>query len=294
MVQSLEKDAGETPYAARRYELRQMQTEERYHYSVLFVRTEKQSEIARVLSEQFPRERGKVFLPMWEYWRRDKKEIALKALFPGYIFLKTDMEIDELRVFLRTFSHWLNTYIRQLGFDKEKASQDQGGEEYITDFKLLDLTDEEAHYLDLMLDEEGVERMSYGYCDPKVVVMEGPLVAFADRILKRNKHERIAWLDLSFRDMAVKAGLTIRPKEDYFPDHRSGKKAKRKASGSSRGGIAAPDSGMAPLKAETNTSRDDTDIEKDESEILSDGTRINLQELTGKMMGGQTVYRTRH
>ena len=262
-----------------------MQTEERYHYSVLFVRTEKQSEIAGVLSEQFPRERGKVFLPMWEYWRRDKREIALKALFPGYIFLKTDMEVDELRAFLRTFSRWLNTYIRQLGFDKEKASQEQSGDEYITDFKLLDLTDEEAHYLDLMLDDDGVERMSYGYCDPKVVVVEGPLVAFADRILKRNKHERIAWLDLSFRDMAVKAGLTIRPKQDFFP--------KKEEEPATRRSTSDPPKDNTGSGEESVTKAGNIDAEQSKTETLPDGTKVNLQELTGKMMGGQTVYRTR-
>lgn len=185
-----------------------------FHYSVLFTRTERQEALFQILSEAFPAERGKIFLPKWEFWRRDQKRIDQKALFPGYLFFYTDMDALEIHEFLRPLRGRAQAFVKELGAARAgfSTAADEESEE------LSDLTPEESRFFDLILDDEGVERMSYGYLDPKVIVMEGPLAAFENAIARRNLHERTASLTVSFREFEIQAGLTIYPKAHYFPE----------------------------------------------------------------------------
>ena len=83
-----------------------------------------------------------------------------------------------------------------------------------------DLTEEESGFLDTVLDSEGIQQMSAGYRESngRIVVMEGPLVEYASRIVKADRHERLAYLNLKFREIDIVAGLEVRPKRYYFPD----------------------------------------------------------------------------
>lgn len=189
--------------------------EKDFRYSVLFTRTERQPEICGILSGEFPEGRGKVFLPLLEYYRRDRKETGTKPLFPGYIFVYSDMEKRELHAFLRAQQKRFPAFIRELGLPEGGFGEEPGAAEAVPD-----LTVEESRFLDLMLDEKGVQRMSAGYRETngKTVVMEGPLAAFSERIVRTDRHERLAYLDLMFREFEVVAGLEIKPKKHYFPD----------------------------------------------------------------------------
>ncbi len=232
-----------------------------YHYSVLFTRTEKQSEMQRALSDAFPKDRGKIFLPMREYYRRDKKEISLKPLFPGYLFVHSDMGREELHEFLLAHRGKVASFLKELGRSGRDLSESRG---YLESQGCLesqgnpledaaaDLTKEESGFLDTVLDDDGIQRMSAGYreSDGKIAVMEGPLVAYASRIVKVDRHERAAYLNLRFREIGVVAGLEVRPKSHYFPDG------------------------------------------KDVPVTLGDGTEVDLLELKKRMMEGQSVYRS--
>lgn len=191
-----------------------------YHYSVLFTQTQKQSEMQRALSDAFPESRGKIFLPMREYYRRDKKENFIKPLFPGYLFVYSDMGRKELHEFLLSHRVKVASFIKELGVQKKSLSEKRGA---AYEEGLADLTEEESSFLDAVLDENGVQRMSSGYRESsgKVVVMEGPLLAFADRIARVDRHERTAYLNLKFREFDIVAGLEIKPKKYYFPDDQN-------------------------------------------------------------------------
>lgn len=187
-----------------------------YHYSVLFTRTEKQSEMQKVLSAAFPENRGKIFLPMREYYRRDRKENSLKPLFPGYLFVYSDMGREELHGFLLEHRVKVASFLRELGRsdrDLPKERQMFLGE------RASDLTEAESSFLDTVLDENGIQKMSTGYRESngKIVVVEGPLVRYAGRIVRVDRHERVAYLNLRFREIDIVSGLEVKPKRHYFP-----------------------------------------------------------------------------
>ena len=77
-------------------------------------------------------------------------------------------------------------------------------------FKALGLTDEEIRILNMLLDDEKVLRMSYGVLqNKKIHVTQGPLVNMDDYIVKYDKHNRLATLNLSFLNQIWKVGVTI-------------------------------------------------------------------------------------
>lgn len=182
------------------------------HYSVLFVRTEKQSEVCRILSEAFPMEHGRIFLPMLEYYRRDRREKDVKPLFPGYLFVCSDLDKAGLHRFLAVQGRKVSSFIKELGVPREGFGED--------DIDTADLTAEESAFLERMLDADGVERMSAGYREGngKIVVVEGPLRGMEERIVRVDRHERLAYLSFRFRELDVVAGLELRPRKVYVPD----------------------------------------------------------------------------
>ena len=188
-----------------------------YHYSVLFTRTEKQSEMQKALSAVFPESRGKIFLPMREYYRRDKKENDLKPLFPGYLFVYSDMGRKELHEFLLEHRVKVASFLKELGRYGQELPE---GQEASKEDTAADLTEEESRFLDTVLDEDGIQRMSAGYRESngQIVVMEGPLVEYAGRIVKVDRHERVAYLNVRFREIDIAAGLEVKPKRHYFPE----------------------------------------------------------------------------
>ena len=187
------------------------------HYSVLFTRTEKQSEMQKALSAVFPEGRGKIFLPMREYYRRDKKENDLKPLFPGYLFVYSDMGRKELHGFLLEHRGKVTSFLKELGQYGQGLPE---GQEGFREGAATDLTEEESSFLDTILDKDGIQRMSAGYRENngQIVVVEGPLVEYAGRIVKVDRHERLAYLNLKFREIDIVAGLEVKPKRHYFPE----------------------------------------------------------------------------
>ena len=61
------------------------------NWYILFVQTEKQSQLCTLLEQEGVR----AFLPMIEYYRRDRKGLAEKPMFPGYIFVQSEMDQEK-------------------------------------------------------------------------------------------------------------------------------------------------------------------------------------------------------
>ena len=171
----------------------------------------------------------------------------MKPLFPGYVFIRTDMGICELHEFVRAHRTDVMTFVRELALRERMVSGEQTLREGGVDedkYELKDLTEEETEFLDLMLDDEGILRMSVGYIEKSsYFIMEGPLKAFKGQIVKVDRHNRRAFLDFGFRGSVIKAGLELRPKRSFFPD------------------------------------------DKDAPAMLDDGTEVDLLELRKRMMG---------
>lgn len=160
------------------------------NWYILFVQTEKQSQLC-VLLEQ---EGVHAFLPMIEYYRRDRRGLAEKPMFPGYIFVQSELTQKEFDDLLDSMEERRWGFIRQL--------KEEGG---------AALSEEEKAFFQWLLDDSGTARMSYGYLNPagKAVITYGPLIGCERHIRKTDRHNRLVLMDFAFREEPVKLGLTI-------------------------------------------------------------------------------------
>lgn len=160
------------------------------NWYILFVQTEKQSQLCFLLEQ----EGVHAFLPMMEYYRRDKKGLAEKPMFPGYIFVQSELTQKEFDDLLDSMEERRWGFIRQL--------KEEGG---------AALSEEEKAFFQWLLDDSGTARMSYGYLNPagKAVITYGPLIGCERHIRKTDRHNRLVLMDFAFREEPVKLGLTI-------------------------------------------------------------------------------------
>ena len=160
------------------------------NWFILFAQTEKQNQLCFLLEQ----EGVHAFLPMMEYYRRDKKGLAEKPMFPGYIFVQSELDQKEFDSLLDSMGERRWGFIRQL--------KEEGG---------TALTEEERAFFQWLLDDAGTVRMSYGYLNPagKAVITYGPLIGCERHIRKVDKHNRSVLMDFTFREDPVKLGLTI-------------------------------------------------------------------------------------
>lgn len=191
-----------------------------WRYLVISTESLKQRQLERVLADRFPKERGRIFIPEREYWIRKTQSIGKKPMFPGYLFALTDMSPAQLHLFIRQNSKDIQTFANELAVREMKASGAAFALETENETQSwIELSEEESEFMDRMLDEEGVERMSVGYRENnRYVVMEGPLKGWEKHIVKSERHDREAYLDLSFREKRIVVGLIQKPKKDFFPD----------------------------------------------------------------------------
>ena len=133
------------------------------------------------------------FVPQYEYYHRKTKEYLIKPMFTGYVFVKTELNQLEFNSLLYKMAEEKNGVIGQL-VNKETSA----------------LRKEEIRMFELLLDACHVVRMSQAYLqDGKAVIIEGPLKSFENNIVKVDRHNQYAYLDLSFMDRRIKVGLYI-------------------------------------------------------------------------------------
>lgn len=159
------------------------------HWYVLYTVVTNQERICRILRK----EGLNAFLPSMEYYRRDSKSIEIKPMFPGYLFIKESISQEELDNKLLQIKKSRGSFPKQL---KEEGTSA--------------LRPDEIEMFTNLLDESGILRMSKAYLrDGKAVITEGPLIHYQDSIIKADRHNRLAWLELKFMDKNLQAGIEI-------------------------------------------------------------------------------------
>lgn len=132
------------------------------------------------------------FVPKLEYYHRKTQQYEIKIMFNGYIFVKSPLKQLEFNEVLRKMEQ-KNGLLKQLVNNDTTA-----------------LTKEEIDMFDKLLDDNYIVRMSYAYVeDGKAVIIKGPLKAFEKNIVKVISHEQFCYLDLSFMNRKIRAGLKI-------------------------------------------------------------------------------------
>lgn len=247
----------------------------KYSYCVLYTQVLKQWEVCEVIRKSLPEGRGTVFYPCVELWWNDTVDTVIRPLFPGYVFIRSDLERAELHDLIVRRRKDILLFIKELKLSELKNA---GGVPVdMDDALLIDIKEDEAEFLDFILNfkyredgeeeaacssaveakcvgqtpaeekcmrqtlaeaegerqpagekarnrkttkipEEGVIRMSYGYCENgKYVVMEGPLRGYEDRIVSVDRRKRKAYLDIEINGHMAKAGLGLMGKGYWFP-----------------------------------------------------------------------------
>lgn len=162
------------------------------NWYILFALAEKQEQVCNVIRNQGLH----AFLPMMEYYRRDCREIVTKPMFPGYIFVRTGMQQQDFDQMLFSLGDQKHGLIRQLKREDSTAMRKS-----------------EIDFFQKLLTEDGISKMSYGYLqNKKAVVTQGAIQPFQDRIVKVDRHNKIAWLGFEFMNRQIQSGLWLDPK----------------------------------------------------------------------------------
>lgn len=162
------------------------------NWYVLFVLVAKSDKLCSLLNKKGIN----AFIPQMEYYRRDIKGNALKPLFPGYIFVKSEMDQSDFDNFLYKLGEQKDGLIKQLKEDGVSA-----------------LRDEEIEMFNKLLNTEGILEMSQAFIeDKRAKVIEGPLIYYQNHIVKVDKHNKLAYLDIEFMNRQILVGLNIKCK----------------------------------------------------------------------------------
>ena len=213
-------------------------SDRQFRYCILYITKAEQQRVINILRENIDEDRGEVFYPCMEYYRRDAKKVMTKPIFPGYVFLYTDLNMKEVHDIVREHRVEINSRIRELALARELMSDKNflySKEDEDMMFVLSDVNSEETGFLDYLRKGNGLLTMSSGYetvekyrdknkrekVKKSYVVMEGPLKAFEKKIRKVDKHERRAYLEFEINGSWAQAGFNCLPKAHWYPDKDS-------------------------------------------------------------------------
>ena len=149
------------------------------NYYVLFCQTLKTEKVCQILNRK---KDVHAFIPRMETYIHSKDEIILKVMFPGYLFIETNMNQKEFDILLNLLNEEKDGIIKELKKDDVSA-----------------LTDDEIQLMYQLLNKNGILKMSEGYkVNGKTIITKGPLLHFQDEIIDTNKRDMFAILDIKF------------------------------------------------------------------------------------------------
>ena len=161
------------------------------NYYVLFCQTLKTEKVCQILNKK---KDVHAFIPRMETYIHSKDEIILKVMFPGYLFIETNMNQKEFDILLNLLNEEKDGIIKELKKDDVSA-----------------LTDDEIQLMYQLLNRNGILKMSEGYkVNGKTIITKGPLLHFQDEIIDTNKRDMFAILDIKFLNRNIKAGLMFK------------------------------------------------------------------------------------
>lgn len=136
---------------------------------------------------------------MEKYIRSIDKVVDDVVMFPGYLFVESELDQMEFSLFLKSISDGKNGIIKEL--------KEQG---------VSALTQEEKEFYSILYDDHYLLRMSYGYREgDRTLIYAGPLVKLKDSITKVDRKNGMAYLRQQFMHRPIQAGLK-ETKEIHF------------------------------------------------------------------------------
>lgn len=120
------------------------------------------------------------FVPKIEKWYsvKGKKDYFIKDLYPDYIFVKTKKNLEEFDEQYQEFFQSIQSYAELLEYDDIHA-----------------LNSQEKQLMEKMFGDSYVVKHSIGNIVNSVLkVSEGPLIGLEDKVIKIDRHKRLATL----------------------------------------------------------------------------------------------------
>ena len=166
------------------------------NWVILFTRTGSEEKLVRTLREKLNSDEYLPFVPSKETSYRNKGVIdkVRKPLFPGYVFVKTNIDykliVDRLKL--------------DLGFAKDIYSILHYGD----DKKDVVLHESERLFWEELFDDDFCIRGSEGIIKGDTVqIMDGALIGLEGRIKKINRHKREALVEIDM--MGAKRDIVL-------------------------------------------------------------------------------------
>ena len=148
----------------------------------------------KILSNLNSNNEIEAFVPHYEICQRKTKEVIIKPMFNNYIIIKTKLNQAQFNNLLLDMKDKNEGLIKQLK-NNEGVSV---------------LRDSEIEFFSQVLDENHVIKLSQGYqLDGMTYISSGPLKLYEKHIVKVDKHNQCAYLDLVFFNRRILMGINI-------------------------------------------------------------------------------------
>ena len=237
-----------------------------------------------------------MFYPCVEFWWHGLKKTKYRPLFPGYVFIRSEMEAVKLHDIIRRNRQNILSFVKELRASERRAAGEDAFDG--TESDIIDLNDEEAAFFDCLLgfrfdadldrrrDEAGEEGKLYKpQTEPAGQLSEADdakatAEAEARRRKKRIPEKGVVQMSFGYRDGGryVIMDGPLKGLEDRIVDYKP-KDQKAYLDISVGGRITKV--GMTILSKRVWFPKD-----KDAPDILDDGTEIDCKELTRIMNSG--------
>lgn len=141
----------------------------------------------------------KAFCPMVEQCIKKSNEcfFITKPMFPSYIFVESELEQSEFQELIAEIGTRKKGIVKELKYDNEGTEA---------------LQKEEKQYIESLMNEDKVIERSSGVIEnDQVIITDGPLKGHESKIVKIDRHKRIAFLEFNMlgRDIKIKVPLEI-------------------------------------------------------------------------------------
>lgn len=137
------------------------------------------------------------FIPMMEKMHKKNGEYVevTAPMFPSYLFVKSDLDQKDFNLCLLKLRSQRSGIVKQLKYDNEGTSA---------------LREDEKALLERLMDEEHVVKHSKAIIEgDQIIVMEGPLQGMESRIVKIDRHKRLAYLACELLGRPVRISMEV-------------------------------------------------------------------------------------
>lgn len=163
------------------------------NWYVLYVKGGKEASLMNVLKKQ----NINAFIPMMEKFHKKNGNYikVIVPMYPNYIFIRTDLNQAEFNQRIYLIKQQSSGILKQLQVDKEGTSA---------------LHKEEISLLERMLNSQGIVEHSIGLIEgDHIEIIEGPLKGMESKIIRVDRHKRLAYLNSVFLGKPIKISLEV-------------------------------------------------------------------------------------